>query len=65
MSNINDYRVVANAIGGESQASDEMLSSAVNLANKLDMLKRLGGLFEGVSFSPAAQELLDSCTVLG
>lgn len=56
--------IFAEALGAGIQADEEVFASAEVLANRLDIVNRLGGLFEGVSFSQAAREFLKSCPVV-
>ena len=60
----NHIEVVSKALATEATPSGEVYDSVAALATKLDALKRQGGLFAAISFSPKAQELADCCQVL-
>ena len=60
----NHLEVVSRALATQAAPSRDVCDSAAALAIKLDALKRQGGLFEGISFSPDAQELLHCVQVL-
>ncbi len=60
----NHFKIVSRALATQAEPSRDVCDSAAALAIKLDTLKRQGGLFEGVSFSPDAAELLHCAQVL-
>ncbi len=60
----NHFKIVSRALATQDEPSRDVCDSAAALAIKLDALKRQGGLFEGISFSPDAQELLHCTQVL-
>ena len=56
--------VVSEALATQAEPSRDVCDSVAALAVKLDALKRQGGLFEGLSFSPDVEKLLDCAQVL-
>ena len=56
----NAVEVLRQGLAGECTLNDEVVSSAVILADRLDQLKRSNPLFEAVSFSPEVEVLLSA-----
>ena len=57
--------VVRRALAGHSKADERTLASATVLAERLERVKRLSGLFEQVEFSPHMQALLTTRQTVG
>lgn len=60
----NHLEIVSKALATQAEPSRDVCDSAAALAIKLDTLKRQGGLFEGISFSPDVEGLLNCMQVL-
>jgi len=54
----NHYQIVTESLNGKRDLDEHTFASLGVLAERLERLKQLDGAFEGVSFSPATQELM-------
>ena len=60
----NHLEIVSKALATKAQPSRDVCDSVAVLSTKLDALKRQGGLFERISFSPDVEAILDGMQVL-
>ena len=51
------YRIVEQSLCGHRSVDEHTLASLAILGERLERVKKLGGLFEHVRFSPAAKRL--------
>lgn len=56
----NPVEVLRRGLVNSASVDDEMMSSAVLLADRLEALKRTSPLFEAVSFSPQVEAMIES-----
>ncbi len=50
--------IVGRALAGRQKTDDQTLASADILAERLDRVNRLGGVFEQIAFSPQMEAML-------
>ncbi len=53
----NHYQVVAASLAGEREVDEQTFASLSVLEERLERLKQRGGIFSGIEFSPAVQQL--------
>ena len=53
----NHCRVVSESISGKRKVDDRTFASMDVLSERLERIKKLGGAFAGISFSPEIQKL--------
>ena len=53
----NHCRVVSESISGKKKVDDHTFASIDVLSERLERIKRFGGAFAGISFSPEVQKL--------
>ncbi len=53
----NHCRIVAGSLVGEREVDERTFSSLSILRERLERLKKIGGTFSGIEFSPAVEEL--------
>ena len=56
----NPVEVLRRGLVNSASVDDEMMSSAVLLADRLEALKRTNPLYEAVSFSPQVEAMIES-----
>jgi len=53
----NHCRIVAESLAGQREVDEQTLASLSVLDDRLERLKKLGGIFSGVVFSRAVEQL--------
>ncbi len=51
------FKVVSESLSGQRAIDEDTLSSVAVLAERLERLKRTSSMFDGITFSPQAEEL--------
>jgi len=55
----NHYRIVTESLAGKRKVDEKVFDSLTILEERLERLKKLNGIFSGVTFSPEAEKLIN------
>ncbi len=55
----NHYQIVKDCVTGKKAVDQKAVESSAVLAERLEKLKKLGGCFGNIDFSPAMKEMLE------